>query len=157
MSVFAASDIVQFAIRIEENGMNFYRYAVQLVKDEEAKNLFSRLADDEAGHKRFFEKLFAGMEKETPPPEEYAGEYDVYLREYVDNNIIFTAEVMEKELQGIKDRNSAIDFALRREMDSIFYYSEVKRFVPPARHGDIDKVIDEERRHVAILSAAKKC
>lgn len=157
MSVFAASDIVQFAIRIEENGMNFYRYAVQLVKDEEAKNLFSRLADDEAGHKRFFEKLFAGMEKETPPPEGYAGEYDAYLREYVDNNIIFTAEVMEKELRGIKDRNSAIDFALRREMDSIFYYSEVKRFVPSARHGDIDKVIDEERRHVAILSAAKKC
>ena len=157
MSVFAASDIVQFAIRIEENGMHFYRYAVQLVKDEEAKKLFSRLADDEANHKRFFEKLFAGMEKDTPPVEGYAGEYDAYLREYVDNNLVFTEEVMEKELRGIKDRNAALDFALSREMSAIFYYSEMKRFVSPARHGDIDKLIDEERRHVAILSAAKKC
>ncbi len=155
MSVFNATDVVQFAIRIEENGMNFYRYAVQLVKDEEAKKLFSRLADDEAGHKRFFEKLFAGMEKETPPAEGYAGEYDAYLRDYVDNNLIFTDEIMEKELRRIKDPIAAIDFALRREMDSIFYYSEVKRFVAPARHGDIDKIIDEERRHVAALSAAK--
>ena len=38
MSTFSASDIVEFAVRIEENGSNFYRYAVQLIKDEDGKN-----------------------------------------------------------------------------------------------------------------------
>jgi len=74
MQVFAASDIVQVAIRIEENGIIFYKFAEQLAKQEEAKKLFAHLADAEAGHKRTFEKFFASMEKYNPP-EQYAGEY----------------------------------------------------------------------------------
>ena len=37
MQVFQASDIVEIAVRIEENGVNFYRFAEQLAKQEEAK------------------------------------------------------------------------------------------------------------------------
>ena len=44
MAVFDASDIVEVAVRIEENGANFYRYAVQLAAKEEIKALFQRLA-----------------------------------------------------------------------------------------------------------------
>ena len=39
MGVFAASDIVEVAIRIEENGINFYKFAEQIAKKEEAKKL----------------------------------------------------------------------------------------------------------------------
>ena len=67
MSVFAASDIVEFAIRIEENGANFYRFAVQIAKDESTKNLFEQLADAEVHHKKTFEKIFAAMDKAAPP------------------------------------------------------------------------------------------
>jgi len=56
MSVFEASDIVEFAIRIEENGANFYRFAVQIAKDESTKKLFEQLADAEVHHKKTFEK-----------------------------------------------------------------------------------------------------
>ena len=41
MKVFEASDIVEVAIRIEENGINFYRFAEQIAKQEEAKKLFA--------------------------------------------------------------------------------------------------------------------
>ena len=155
MGVFDASDVVQFAIRIEENGMNFYRYAVQIARDEETKMLFTRLVGDEANHKNFFEKLFAEMEKYNPP-ERYEGEYEEYLRGYVDNNVIFTKDVLEKELSRIKDTRAALDFAIRREIDSIFYYSEIKKLVTPAQHGALEKVIDEERRHFSTLSGLRK-
>jgi len=155
MAVFDAGDIVQFAIRIEENGMNFYRYAIQVVKDAQTKQLLSQLADEEAGHKRFFEKLLAGMERNVPA-EGYEGEYDAYLRDYVDNKLIFTDAMLEKHLREIKDTRAVIDFALEREMASIFYYNEVKRLVSPAQHGAIDTIIDEERRHVAKLSAIRQ-
>ena len=59
MSVFAASDIVEVAIRIEENGINFYKFAEQIAKQEEAKKLFAQLAQAEVAHKKTFEKLFA--------------------------------------------------------------------------------------------------
>lgn len=155
MQVFAASDIIEVAIRIEENGINFYKFAEQIAKQEEAKKLFVFLADAEAGHKRTFEKFFAAMEKYTPP-EQYAGEYSSYLRNYVDNNIIFTKEIMDKQLANVKDTVAAFDFAMQRELDSILYYHEIKNLVPAAQHEAIEKIIEEERKHYATLTDMKK-
>jgi len=155
MSAFTASDIVEFAIRIEENGANFYRFAVQIARDEDTKNLFEKLADAELHHKKTFERILGAMDK-TAPPEGYAGEYAAYLHNYVDNAIIFKKEVLDQGLTKVKDSLSALDFALQREMDSILYYHEIKGLVPAHEHGTIDKIIEEERRHVDMLSAMKK-
>lgn len=155
MQVFQASDIVEIAVRIEENGVNFYRFAEQLAGQQEAKNLFAGLAEAEVAHKRTFEGIFAKMEK-SAPPESYSGEYAAYLRAYVDNNIIFTKDVMDKELAKVKDTLAAIDFAIRRELDSVLYYHEIKQLVPAAQHGAIEQIIDEERKHFSALAEMKK-
>lgn len=155
MQIFQASDIVEIAIRIEENGINFYRFAEQLARQEEAKKLFTSLAAAEVTHKRIFEGIFAKMDKSIPP-ESYQGEYAAYLRAYVDNNIIFTKEVMDKELAKVKDTLAAFDFAIKRELDSILYYHEIKRLVPAAQHGTIEQIIEEERKHFSALTDMKK-
>jgi rubrerythrin len=155
MGVFEASDIVEVAIRIEENGANFYKFAEQIAKQEEAKKLFAELAAAEAVHKRIFEGIFAKMEKSSPP-ESYQGEYKAYLRDYVDNNIIFTKEAMDKELVNVKDTLSALDFAIKRELDSILYYHEIKNLVSAAQHGALEQIIEEERKHFTTLTAMKK-
>ncbi len=156
MSVFAASDIVEVAIRIEENGVNFYKFAEQIAKKEDEKKLFAGLAQAEVAHKKTFEKIFAGMEKNTPP-ESYEGEFSAYLRSYVDNNIIFTKEIMDKQLSNIKSTADALDFAIQRELDSILYYHEIKKLVPAGQHEAIEKIIEEERKHFLSLTAMKKC
>jgi rubrerythrin len=155
MRVFEASDIVEIAVRIEENGANFYKFAEQIAHQEEAKNLFAHLAVEETAHKKVFEAIFANMEKSNLT-ESYEGEYNSYLRDYVDSNIVFTKEAMDKELSNIKDTVSALDFAIKRELDSILYYHEIKRFVPSAQHMALDQIIDEERKHFAKLSEVKK-
>ena len=155
MGVFTASDIVEVAIRIEENGVNFYKFAEQIAKKEDEKKLFAQLAQAEVAHKKTFEKLFAGMEKSNPP-ESYEGEFSAYLRSYVDNNLIFTKEIMDKQLANIKDTVDALDFAIQRELDSILYYHEIKKLVPAAQHEDIEKIIEEERKHFLYLTAMKK-
>jgi rubrerythrin len=155
MRVFEASDIVEIAIRIEENGANFYKFAEQIAKQEEAKQLFARLADEELNHKKTFEGIFAKLDNANPP-ESYPGEYSAYLRDYVDSNIIFTKEAMSKELANVKDTVGALDFAIKREMDSILYYHEIKRFVPAGQHATLDQIIEEERKHFAKLSEVKK-
>ena len=113
------------------------------------------MAVEEIAHKKIFEGIFAKMEKYSPP-ESYEGEYSSYLHDYVDSNIIFTKETMDKELTKVKDPMTALDFAIRRELDSILYYHEIKRFVPTAQHVAIDQIIDEERKHFPRLSEAKK-
>ena len=88
-------------------------------------------------------------------PEGYPDEYGAYLRNYVDSNMIFTKEAMEKELTKIKDVPSALDFAIRREMDSILYYQEIKVFVSKDQHKVIDEIMAEERSHFETLSALR--
>ena len=155
MRVFEASDVVEMAVRIEENGANFYKYAEQLAKQEEAKSLFARLAIEELSHKKVFEAIFAEIEKFSLP-ESYEGEYCSYLRDYVDGNIIFTKEAMDKELSQVKSTLSALDFAIKRELDSVFYYNEIKRFVAEAQYPILDQIINEERKHFSLLSETKK-
>ena len=155
MQVFEASDIVEVAIRIEENGINFYKFAEQIAKQEEAKKLFAHLAQAEVTHKKTFESIFAKMEKYNPP-ESYAGEYSAYLRSYVDNNIIFTKEAMDKELSNIKDTIAAFDFAIKREFDSILYYHEIKKLVSVTQHEVLEQIIEEERKHFMALTEMKK-
>jgi len=43
MGVFAASDIVEVAIRIEENGVNFYKFAEQIANKEAEKSFLPNL------------------------------------------------------------------------------------------------------------------
>ncbi len=118
-NLFDATDIVQFAVRIEENGANFYRFAVQITKDDDAKKIFEKLAEEEVKHGKTFSQIFAAMEKSPPPTELFEGEYGAYLRSYVDNAIIFKKEALDQELALVKDTVGALDFGIRRELDSI--------------------------------------
>jgi len=156
MNIFSASEVVEFAERIHENGLHFYEYAVQLVKNQEAKDLFNELAEEEQKYVRTLEKIFADMEKYIPQ-ETYKGEYAQYLRNYIDNSIVFTKEVVDAELGKVKDACSVIDFAARRELDSIHYYQEIKSLVPKEQHKEIDNLIAEERKHYVKLTNLKQC
>jgi len=155
MSTFEANDIFEIAIRIEENGSDFYRYAVQMIEDEETRKIFAYLADEEDTHKAIFKDMLSKLDKHKPP-ESYPGEYGAYLRDYVDGNIVFTREAMDSELSRVKDTLSTINFAIRRELDSILYYHEIKRFISRSQHDSIDKIIDEERKHFETLSEIRK-
>ncbi len=155
MQVFTANDIVEVAVRIEENGISFYNFAEKIARTEDAKKLFAQLAVAEAAHKRTFEKLLSEIET-YKPAERYTGEYADYLRNYVDNNLIFTKDVMDKQLAGVTDTVGAFEFAMQRELDSVLYYHEVKNLVPAAQHETIEKIINEERKHYTMLLEMKK-
>src|SRR5574340_615532 len=155
MAVFESSDIVKVAVRIEENGANFYRFAVQLAGKEETKAFFQHLADEEVKHQRTFAKILAGMDQNVPP-EGYDGEYDAYLHNYVDNHLVFTAAAFAGELAKIRDEAAALDFAIQRELDSIHYYREMGDLLPAGQRATIDRIIAEEKGHFVRLAEMKK-
>ncbi len=152
MSLFAASDVLQFAVRMEDNGGLFYRKAAELSDKTEAKKLFEYLASEEAEHKKTFEKFLSKVTL-YEPTEDYPGEYLAYLHNYIDGKVFFTDEV--SMAKGI-DTASALEFAIQREMDAILYYTELKAFVSADDQKSIDAIIDEERKHFAQLSEIKK-
>lgn len=151
--IFDASEVFQLAVRIEENGEKFYRRMAEKFDEPNTKNLFTFLADEEVGHKKIYQEILSTIETYTPH-ESYPGEYFAYLRSYADN-IIFSQKEFDKKLETITDVISALDFAINAEVSSILYYQEVKNIVPENKHHQIEKIVDEERKHFTMLSELK--
>ncbi len=154
MNLFTASEILQFAIRIEEDGELFYRKSSGFADTDEIRRLFNQLADEEIRHKKVFSEM---LEKITDiqPPETYPGEFMNYLRDYIDGKVVFSTDI-KTMADEIRDTISALKFAMGRELESIAYYHEVKSFVPQKHHPQVDSIIQEERKHFAKLSEVLK-
>ena len=150
---FDISEVLQFAITIEENGESFYRKVAAKVSDKEMKDLFTFLADEEVKHKKIFTEMVSKITK-YEPPETYTGEYFQYLKAYAEN-IIFPPEI-ERELDSKGGTIKALDFGIRRELDSVMYYIETKNVVPETQHQIMDRIIEEERSHFVRLSIMKE-
>ncbi len=155
MKIFESQDILLFAKRIEENGERFYQQSADRLQDPKTKELFRYLAEEERVHRNVFEEMLSTMER-FDVRETYEGEYLSYLQDYLDRKVIFDSKTAERELAGVQDPTSAIDFAIRREMDAILYFTEVKQFVSEGQQGPIDRILREERGHFSKLSDLKK-
>jgi rubrerythrin len=145
MDILKASDVYEIAVQIERNGEKLYRHAVGVTDDPKMKELFTLLADEEVKHMKLFEGLGSQVEH-YQTREKYDGEYCSYVRSYSEG-LVFTPERMEKEMAKVKSADDAIEFGIQREIESILYYLETRNFVPENQRADIDKIIDEERRH----------
>ena len=154
MGNFKASEFLQVAIRIEENGEKLYHHAGTLSDDPKIKELFAFLAGEETKHKRIFTEMVSKLGT-YEPPETYPGEYFAYLRAYADS-LVFSPEEAEEELEDILDVDEAVEFAMEREIESILYYLEAKALVPKGQAEALDKVVSEERRHYLKLVELKR-
>jgi rubrerythrin len=154
MSLFEPSEVFQFAIRIEENGETYYRQMAKKLDDKTVKDLFVMLAEEEAKHKKVYETLVSKIES-YQPAESYPGEYFEYLRAYADN-IIFDPKTLDEKISSISNTESALNFAIDNEVASILYYHDIKNLVPENSRPQIDKIIEEERRHYVKLTNIKK-
>jgi len=154
MVEFKIKEIFGAAIRIEESGKRFYRKMAEKVEDDDKRELFNYLAEEEIKHKKIFEELISKV-KQPKPLENYPREYFTYLKSYADKNI-FNLDEIDEEIEDISDMKEAIDFAIGRELDSILYYQELKTVVPKDHHKFLNEIIKEERWHFTRLTELRK-
>lgn len=152
---FNISEIIQFAIRIEENGEEFYRLMAQKLKKQKIKDTFNELADAEIKHRAVFENMLHLVDR-FKPPESYPGEYYAYLKAYADGYIFTKPKKGQLMANKIKTSREALEFALTVEIDSILYYLEARKLVPEGHREVIDNIIQEERNHYLKLSEMLK-
>jgi len=155
MPVFSAYEVIQFAVKIEENGEEFYRQAAGKFNHKAIKDTFLTLADEEIQHRQIFAEIMAQVEN-YEPAESFGGEYSQYLRSYASEHIFTKEKTAKFQIAQIKAVAQAIDFAIEMELDSIHYYTEAKNLVPPAQRGIIDRIIEQELQHYLKLNQVKK-
>jgi rubrerythrin len=154
MALLSTSEVFQFAVTIEQNGFAFYSQFADTLQGSSEKEMFDFLAGEERKHIKVFSNMLDRVE-EFKQTVNYPDEYFAYLQAYADN-LIFKKDELEKEVEKIKDALEAAEFGIRRELDSILYYQEIKSFVPEKDNYLIDDVIGEERKHFIKLSQMKK-
>lgn len=143
---FRPPEIIKFAVRIEENGINFYKEMAKKMEEKSTKELFNFLSDQEIKHKDIFQDFLSSIEG-FKPDESYTEEYFSYLKAYADDNIFSKEKKGRMMASEINTPEEAIDVGIGIEKDSIHYYLELEKLVPEDKKKIIQKVIEEERKH----------
>lgn len=154
MSNEATTKILQLAVSIEEKGENFYKAMAGYARDERQKELFLYLATEEEKHKDIFNYMIENLKK-GEQGEEFPHDYFNYLQDYYENSV-FDPGCREELLVIKSDFQQALNLAIRKELESIVFYEELKQFIEMEQHAVIDRIIKEERQHFIKLSEVKK-
>ena len=156
---FNANEMLDLAIRIEENGGRFYRKAAQLQTDPEHQALLDQLANMEAHHKLTFETMKksvseAGKTATVFDPLDESGQY---LAAMADTHGGEGSPAIADTLTGKESMVQIIDIAIGLEKESILFYLGLKDMVPP-KYGreELDRIIREEQQHLTQLNAFRK-
>jgi rubrerythrin len=147
---FNVSDIVEMGIQIEKNGKEYYAEVMGCAKSEKTKDIFRFLGNEEEKHINYFENLLASLEKEEMA-ESYPGEYHEYI-EHLSGLHIFTKKGAGKTTAcKMKSDKEALETAAGLEKDTILFYHEMKTFISGKDKEVIEKIIQEEQKHLSKL------
>lgn len=160
MSIFFnADEIFQMGLRIETNGKEFYEAIAKKSLDASMQKLFSDLSTWELEHIRFFK----GLREALPDSARRGGSFDpsqellLYLQSTADSHVFLKNPNIHELANRCKTPLEALDLAISFEKDSVVFYSAMKK-VTSEEFGrkEIDRLIDEEIGHIAMLHQKKK-
>lgn len=149
-----ASDILEFAVYIEQKGYQFYIESAKKLDDLKLMELFHALAEEELRHEANFKKLQKEVGSFTAP-ESYDAEYQAYMKEYLKNFSPTTSEKMQKLVKKVNTVEDAVELALGFEKDSVVFYTLLKSFITSESQKMVDNIIHEELTHVLRLNNFK--
>lgn len=156
---FTADEIFEIAIRIEANGARFYRKAAATQSEDSNRAFLEQLANMEDHHQLTFEKMRKGLtanEKQATvfdPNQESAQ----YLAVMADTHGGEGSPQAADALTGDESIQEIIDIAIGLEKESILFYLGLKGFIPPEYGKDnLDRIIQEEQRHIIQLNGFRK-
>jgi rubrerythrin len=153
--LFDVSEVLNFAVYIEQNGFEFYSEAAKKFSAPNIVELFKHLAGEEIKHENLFKKMAdaaGGFEIE----ESVAGEYKDYMKEFCKNHSLADRDAIKGKVAGIHTIEDALEMALSFEKDSVVFFAEIKELTGFDGKGSVEQVIREELSHIRKLLMMKK-
>jgi rubrerythrin len=156
---FNAAEVFEMAIKIEENGAEFYRVAAGLQADDADKGFLEKLAKMEDRHKAAFEEMMIQLSETERKQTVFDAneELSLYLNAMADAHGGEGDPDVAAGLTGKESMEQIVATAINLEKESILFYLGLKDLVPPRLGRDkIDQIIKEETLHVAQLNGFLK-
>ena len=146
--MFTLGEIIDLAIRIEKNGENAYRKAQQVVSNPSLASMLQWLAEQEVEHEKWFTQLKekAATVAEDPKLEEMG---KAILQGVLGDQAF---SIKDADFSKIEDINSLLELSVEFEKDTVLFYEMLSAFIDDEETlSQLDKIIEEEKRHVQLL------
>lgn len=145
---YSGQEIVEIAVRIEENGNEFYTAAAGMIPESnDIKGLFYDLAEKEILHISIFQKLAEKFDAESFDfSSQDASDYINHLAE----SHIFGKPDSGKALAAtLKSPKEGLEAAFKFENDSVAFYTELLKYTRSDSKKLVEQIIEEEKEHAA--------
>ena len=143
--MFTAQDILDIAIRLENNGEKTYRDARQYISDADLRSLLDWIANEEHNHANWF----TGLKEKLADGEDHhlMAELSQALVEDVVKGQSFSLQ--EVDFSSIETPDDMIRKFIGFEDDTIAFYQVMRALVEdPAILIQLDQIISEEQTHI---------
>ncbi len=147
-------DIFDFAINSERQGIRFYTRVSEKFDDKDLKELFQKLAKEEAVHVKTFQKFREKAEKkgELDPFVFEDAEIDDYVESIMLEGLFPSEEEVDKQVESIDSPAGACALAMQAEKNAILLYSELAKLAKDKEHKKaLEKLVKEEKSHMVML------
>lgn len=148
-------EVLKIAMKIEQNGENFYKEYAERSASKEIKEVFNFLAAQEVEHYRRYERMLKTL-KPAQIEKRYPGRIDAYLKALAKESVFKKDKEAKAALDRIDNDREALEFAKEIEVDSIIFYEQMKKTLPFSEKKVIKEIIVEEERHLKMIEEMTK-
>lgn len=150
MAKYTVEKILKHAMEIEESGQKFYALLADRLDDAKLKKIFTVMSQQEAGHYEIYKNLHEQLPAAPDVPEPDADPFDIRKNELLEDRIFNRLDVVRKTSK-INNLGDALVLMIDIEMDVVDYFENARKLVNLQGQNLMEKIINEEKRHVRQL------
>ena len=146
--MFSIQEILDLAIRLENNGESVYRQAIKEIAEPELVALLQWMAEEEVEHASWFSELKHKLKTHSTDPFMAEMSREVFA-DFLGEKSFSHREV---DFSNIDRTEDLVAVFIEFEKDTILFYETLKPFVEDNDTlVNLEKIIAEENKHVAKL------
>jgi len=151
MALLTGDEIIEIAVRLEENGEVFYNAAAEKATTPAVKALFEELAVQEQYHRQAFQQMGRGVVELALTDEQWE-DFQSYTGALLQNSFFAKPENALNVAAKAEDERSALQAALDFEKEAMLFFYELQDVVKGADKEVAGRIVQEEKQHIARLS-----
>lgn len=147
-------DVLNIALANETLGAKFYGTMAAITENDDTRDIFNKLAEEEKEHRHLFQELIE-KHKDKTGEQKFPGNKSDYFKFLAQNNIFATIieafKEQDRDFSDI-DPKDALSIGIQAEKDSILLYQEL--FAGTSDESlkqAISNLLEEEKKHLLEL------
>ncbi len=147
--MFATKEILDIAIKLEKNGEDVYKKAMEEISNPGLADLLQWMMKEEIDHGKWFESLKKEVESESKNP--IADEMSKQLLSQIIGNQTFSLK--DVDFSKIETTDELIKTFIEFEKDTILFYEMLQPFINDSQTLEkLNAILEEENNHIKRLS-----